>query len=53
MSMTPEKRSQAHPALGYDCPFCGAPAGEGCHTKTGALRGQLHIRRRRPVLAAA
>ena len=42
MSMTPEKRSQAHPALGYDCPFCGAPAGEGCHTKTGAARATSH-----------
>lgn len=46
MSMTPEKQAEVHPALDYDCPFCGAHAGQQCHALRGR-RGEVspHMRR--------
>ncbi|WP_142256620.1 zinc finger domain-containing protein [Mycobacterium colombiense] len=53
MSMTPETQSEAHPAVAYDCPFCGAHAGQECHSLRGS-RGEVrpHMRRVREWWAA-
>jgi hypothetical protein len=37
-------------AIDFDCPVCGAKAGERCHTLTGKANPVSHARRKRAAL---